>query len=127
MLFRMLNRRSFAAIDKLAKPTLSITTYNKGKLKARIDITSGAPVVTKSIALMNSMKTGMSYLKSTLLPNGYPHTTKSQYLPYMSHMLITSCCNSTMNFMNTQALFVVLGGYFCDDCYHDSNLILIIP
>jgi len=112
----MLSRILFRAFSNSHDFRPKIITYTYGKpnsqcnLCQKPDHTDFEPVKCEKTDKFSLIRTGSNYVQATLLPNGYPKTTKNFYLSYLSHILLTSTCNSTVNFMNTQALFVVLGG-----------------
>ncbi len=112
LLFQPL-RRSFASPQR----KLTILGLQQGERHSELKLDPAAGAVTRSRTPKRGLfdphriTSIMNYARSTLLPNGYPNSVRPGYVPFLLHVVGTSCSNCTMNFMNTQALFMALGGY----------------
>lgn len=51
----------------------------------------------------------MHKLTNTFMPNGYPQTVSSNYLPFTIYSNIAAVGFTAMGFLSTQSLFVSLG------------------
>jgi len=112
-MIRLCLLRSFTSTqrtqDKLKFASLKVFKGNTTKFYYNFNPTPENPIQPLKKHRPPLLERAKESFEGRFLPSGYPNSTKSGYIPYISHVILSNCSLCTMNFMITQSLFVAVG------------------
>lgn len=100
--------RLFSTPQKQTLHTLKLHKGNALSLYYNPKIHDKPVIQSRDKSLASIYGSTKSYFRSTLLPIGFPNSTKPGFIPYSIHVFASSCITSTINFLTTQSLFFSL-------------------